>query len=66
MERGVPSVRGVDGDFAAIADHDHAAVGGEKFRVVGEIHIGEHFENDVHAAAGQWLFIISSSAPGLL
>ena len=41
----------VDGDFTAVADDDDAATQCEKFQVVGEVHIGEHFKNDVNATA---------------
>jgi len=40
----------VDGDFAAIADDNDAAVGGEEFHIGGKIYIGEHFEDDVYSA----------------
>ena len=52
----------IDGNFAATADDDHATVVGQKFRVVGEVNVGEHFQNDVHSAAtscSQNLFLIS-------
>src|SRR5207253_5222609 len=42
---------GVDRDFTTVADDDHAAAAGQKFCIVGQVHIGEHFENDVHTAA---------------
>src|SRR5438128_8236735 len=40
-----------DGDVAAAADDDDAAVRREQLQVRAEIHVGEHFEDDVHAAA---------------
>ena len=43
----------VDGDFTAIADDDDAAARCEKFQVMGEVHIGEHFKNDVNATAAR-------------
>src|SRR5262249_46241016 len=56
---------GVDGDLAATADHDDAAIIGQEFRVVREIHVGEHFENNVHATVVRRLqnfFLISGFA----
>ena len=52
----------IDGDLATIADHNHAAIIGQKLRVVGEIYVGEHFQNNVHAASVRRLqnfFLIS-------
>ena len=40
----------IDGDLAPIANNDHAPISGQKFCVVGKIHVGEHFENNVHSA----------------
>ena len=34
----------IDGNLTATADHNDAAIIGQKFRVVGEIHVGEHFQ----------------------
>ena len=56
---------GIDGDFTAVADDDHSATAGEKFRVVGQVYVGEHFENDIHAAAArrfQYFFLIARFA----
>ena len=41
---------GIDGDLATTADHDDSTIVGQKFRVMGEVHVREHFQNDVHAA----------------
>src|SRR5215471_1563793 len=52
----------IDGDLAPIANNDHAPIFGQKFCVVGEIYVGEHFENDVHSAVAcrfQNFFLIS-------
>src|SRR6516165_8365670 len=59
------SSRGVDSDLAATADHDDSAIAGQKFCVVGQIHVREHFQNDVHAAVVRRLenfFLISGFA----
>ena len=56
---------GIDGDLAATADHDDAAIIGQKFGVVGEVYVGEHLQNDVHAAVARRLqnfFLISGFA----
>src|SRR5208282_4674982 len=44
-------IAGIYGDFAAVADDDDSAVGSEQLYVVRKIHVGEHFQDDVHAAA---------------
>src|SRR5262249_11544046 len=52
----------IGGDLPPIANNDHAPIFGQKFCVVGEIHVGEHFENDVHSAVAcrfQNFFLIS-------
>ena len=40
---------GINFDFAAVADDDDAAIHGEDGKVLGQIHVGQHFENDVGA-----------------
>ena len=50
------------GDLTATADYDDAAIIGQKFRIVGEVYVGEHLQNYVHAAVAcrlQNLFLIS-------
>src|SRR5712691_12207116 len=55
----------IDGDLAAVADDDDAASRGEELQVVGKVHVGEHFKNDVQAASSrcfQNLFLITRFA----
>ena len=57
----------VDGDFAAIADDNDAAVGGEEFHVGGKIYVGEHFEDDVYSAtAGRFHDFVGVSGFGVI
>ena len=37
----------IDSDLTATTDHDDTAIIGQKFRVVGEVHVREHFEDEV-------------------
>src|SRR5436853_269934 len=41
----------VDFDAAAAADDDDAAELRKKAQVLGEVHVGEHFEDEIDAAA---------------
>ena len=55
----------IDGNLTATADHDDAAIIGQKLRVMDEVHVGEHFQNDVYAAVARHLqnfFLISRFA----
>ena len=45
-----------NGDVAAAADNDHATHLREHFQIAAKIHVGQHFQNDVHAAAGGAFF----------
>ena len=43
-------VAGIDFDGAAAANDDDASAWGEEGEVLGEVPVGQHFEDDVHAA----------------